>query len=330
MEEPQDQEQNISNGGTPPEKKAPKSTSRREFMKNLGLFGAGIATGAAALYTGKIFENKKEASGQSHILLTQDNKLVEVDSLEMKYLEKSPEDQMLARGREGIPGRRWVLVVDLARCRNARRCIAACQEAHQLRPEQYHMNTLQMQDSPKTAPYNMPKHCQHCDNPPCVSVCPVDATYKRPDGIVLIDNERCIGCRFCIAACPYSARIFNWFEPRDADKYKDQTYNVELNVPQRKGTVSKCLFSADHIREGKLPYCVSACPNSVYYFGDENEDAVTNGTTHETVRLSELLRDNGAFQLMPELGTKPRVYYLPPKNRLFPFEPATDKQPDKV
>jgi len=99
---------------------------------------------------------------------------------------------------------------------------------------------------------------------------------------------------------------------------------VELNVPQKLGTISKCLFSADRCRDGKLPYCVSACPNGVYYFGDENEDAVTNGTTRETVRLSKLLRDNGAYQLMPELGTKPRVYYLPPKNRLFPFEPSTD------
>jgi len=303
-----------------------QGTSRRKFMKNLGLLGAGAVTGAAALYSGHLFEEKKEKSGESKVLLTQDNKLVEVDSLEMKYIQKAPEEKLQERGREGIPGKRWVMVVDLARCRNARRCVAACQSAHQLRPDQYHMNTLQLQDSPDTAPYNMPRNCQHCDNPPCVSVCPVDATYKRQDGIVLIDNERCIGCRFCIAACPYSARIFNWVEPRDADKYKDQPYNVELNVPQKKGTVSKCLFSADRLREEKLPYCVEACPNGVYYFGDENEDAVTNGTTKETVQLSALLRDNGGYQLMPELGTKPRIYYLPPKNRVFPFEPAKDEQ----
>jgi Fe-S-cluster-containing dehydrogenase component len=332
MEEHSNGEQNTGkrNNADHQEPEKTKPSSRREFMKNLGLLGAGAVTGAAALYSGHIFEAKKEKSGQSKILLTQDNKLVEVDSLEIKYLEKSPEDKLQSNGREGIPGRRWVLVTDLSKCRNARKCISACQAAHQLRPEQFHMNTLQMQDSPKTAPYNMPKHCQHCDNPPCVAVCPVDATYKRQDGIVLIDNERCIGCRFCVAACPYSARIFNWFDPRDAEKYKDQPYNVELNVPQKRGTVSKCLFSADHLREGKLPYCVSACPNGVYYFGDENEDAVTNGTTKETVSLSKLLRDNGAYQLMPELGTKPRVYYLPPKNRLFPFEMPKDVQPEKI
>ena len=136
-----------------------QGTSRRKFMKNLGLLGAGAVTGAAALYSGHLFEEKKEKSGESKVLLTQDNKLVEVDSLEMKYIQKAPEEKLQERGREGIPGKRWVMVVDLARCRNARRCVAACQSAHQLRPDQYHMNTLQLQDSPDTAPYNMPRNC---------------------------------------------------------------------------------------------------------------------------------------------------------------------------
>ncbi len=322
------EENNTSH--SPHEGENQKGSSRRDFLKNLGLAGVGVATGAAALYSGHIFEAKKEISGDQKILLTQDGKLVHVDSLEIKAMEKTGEDLLQAEGREGIPGRRWVMVTDLSKCRNARKCITACQDAHQLRPEQYHMNTLQMQDTPGTAPYNMPKNCQHCDNPPCVSVCPVDATYKRQDGIVLIDNVRCIGCRFCMAACPYSARIFNWIEPRDAASHQGQEYDVELNVPQKLGTISKCLFSADRLREGKLPYCVEACPNGVYYFGDENEDAVTNGTTKETVRLSKLLRDNAGYQLMPELGTKPRVYYLPPKNRLFPFEQASEATPEKA
>jgi Fe-S-cluster-containing dehydrogenase component len=123
-----------------------------------------------------------------------------------------------------------------------------------------------------------------------------------------------------MAACPYSARMFHWQEPLVNDADKDKVYNIELNVPQKKGTISKCLFSADRLRENLLPYCVSACPNGVFYFGDENENAVTNGTTKETVRLSELLEKNGAYRLMAELGTRPRVYYLPPKNRLFEYK----------
>ncbi|MBE0678546.1 MAG: 4Fe-4S dicluster domain-containing protein [Bacteroidales bacterium] len=252
-------------------------------------------------------------------VLTEDNRLVEIPVEQMRDFK--PDLKMLqTRGREGISGRRWVMVIDLSKCRNARKCVEACQSAHHLRPYEYHINTLVMQESVNTPAYFMPKPCQHCDNPPCVSVCPVDATFKRQDGIVLIDNERCIGCRFCMAACPYSARMFHWQEPIRAEAEEEKEYDVELNVPQKKGTISKCLFSADRLREGLLPYCVSACPNGVFYFGDENEDAVTNGTTKVTVRLSELLETNGAYRLMPELGTKPRVYYLPPKNRLFEFE----------
>jgi len=297
----------------------PKKSSRRDFLRNMGLVTSGSVLGGAALMAGLNFEHNKSMSSRIKALTTE-HELIEIDD-EGKILEPVRELKGLQlAGREGIKGKRWVMVIDLARCRNARQCIKACQAAHDLKPDQYHINTLQMQDNEHTAPYNMPKPCQHCDNPPCVAVCPVDATFKRPDGIVLIDNERCIGCRFCVAACPYSARVFHWTEPNHKPGEENKVYNVELNVPQKKGTITKCLFSADRLRVGKLPYCVSSCPNGVYYFGDENEDSVTNGTTKETVRLSELLRDNAGYNLMEELGTKPRVYYLPPKNRVFPFQ----------
>jgi Fe-S-cluster-containing dehydrogenase component len=299
------------------------SNSRRTFFKRFGLIGAAAATGGAAIYTGFEYEVSKPNHDFVKVL-TADNKLVEVPRDQIKNLTMDLTRKQ-QQGRDGLAGRRWVMVIDLAKCRNARKCITACQGAHHLRPYEYHINTLVMQESENTAPYYMPKPCQHCDNPPCVAVCPVDATFKRQDGIVLIDNERCIGCRFCVAACPYSARMFHWEEPLVVEADKGATYDIELNIPQKKGTISKCLFSADRLREGKLPYCVSSCPNGVYYFGDENQDAVTNGTTKETFRLSQLLKDNGGYHLMPELGTKPRVYYLPPKNRLFEFNGEGDK-----
>lgn len=302
--------------------------SRRSFFKNLGLIGATAAAGGAAIYSGYNYEETKPGHEMVKVL-TSDNRLIEVPRDQIKDVTVD-RDKLQKLGREGLKGHRFVMVIDLAKCRNARKCIQACQGAHHLRPYEYHINTLVMQESEHTAPYYMPKPCQHCDNPPCVAVCPVDATFKRQDGIVLIDNERCIGCRFCIAACPYSARLFHWEEPVMAEADKGKTYNIELNVPQRKGTISKCLFSSDRLREGKLPYCVSACPNGVYYFGDENQDAVTNGTTKETYRLSELLRVNAGYQLMPELGTKPRVYYLPPKNRLFEFKDSREQKPETI
>jgi len=299
-------------------------SSRRDFLKKVGLVGAASVAGAAAVYSGFRYENSK-SSGDTIKVLTDDNRLVEIPRDQIK--DYKPDLKVLqTRGRAGIKGKKWVMVIDLSRCRNARKCVNACQGAHHLRPYEYHINTLVMQESVNTPSYFMPKPCQHCDNPPCVSVCPVDATFKRQDGIVLIDNERCIGCRFCMAACPYSARMFHWQEPLVSESNKGKEYNIELNVPQKKGTISKCLFSADRLREDILPYCVSSCPNGVFYFGDENENAVTNGTTKETVNFKDLLEKNGAFRLMAELGTKPRVYYLPPKNRLFEFKKGEQKE----
>jgi Fe-S-cluster-containing dehydrogenase component len=299
-------------------------SSRRDFLKKVGIVGAASVAGAAAVYSGFRYE-KSKSPGDTIKVLTEDNRLVEIPRDQVK--DYKPDLMVLqTRGREGLSGKKWVMVIDLSRCRNARKCVNACQSAHHLRPYEYHINTLVMQESVNTPTYYMPKPCQHCDNPPCVSVCPVDATFKRQDGIVLIDNERCIGCRFCMAACPYSARMFHWQEPLASEKDKGLVYNIEQNVPQKKGTISKCLFSADRLREGVLPYCVSACPNGVFYFGDENENAVTNGTTKETVNFRELLEKNGAYRLMSELGTKPRVFYLPPKNRLFNFEKGVETE----
>ncbi len=300
----------------------PNDKSRRDFLQNIGMAGVGTLLGGAAVWAGFNYDKKKTAKQRVKVL-TAENKLVEIEKDAIIDIVKTPAQEftyLQQRGRDGIAGRRWVMVIDLSKCRNARKCMSACQEAHHLRPEQHHINVLKMQETPNTQPFYMPKPCMHCDNPPCTAVCPVDATFKRQDGIVLIDNERCIGCRFCVAACPYSARVFHWQEPLFAEQDKDLIYDVEQNVPQRRGTITKCLFSADKLREGNMPSCVSACPNGVYYFGDENEDVVTNGTTKESVRFRKLLADNGGYTLMPELGTKPRVYYLPPKGKEYPFQ----------
>ncbi len=301
-----------------------EKASRRDFLRSGLVLGAGAVAGSGLIAA---CSGNTEEIGETVKVMTTDGQLVEVDSNKLTPATEVADanyGELLTirqkRGREGLVGHHWVMVIDLSRCKNARKCMEACQGAHELRPEQHHINVLQMQDSEDTAPYYMPKPCYHCDNPPCTKVCPVNATFKRKDGIVLIDNLRCIGCRFCIAGCPYSARVFNWFEPDLSEEEKERVYDVELNVPQKRGTISKCLFSADRLRKGQLPYCVSACPNGVYYFGDKLEDSVTNGTTGETVSFSELLRENAGYTQHEELGTKPQVYYLPPKNRRFPYQ----------
>jgi molybdopterin-containing oxidoreductase family iron-sulfur binding subunit len=142
-----------------------------------------------------------------------------------------------------------------------------------------------------------------------VNVCPVAATYHDEDGVVLIDHRRCIGCRLCIAACPYQRRFFNWGTPELPPEAAFAVYSPLYPVPAVKGTVIKCMFCAHLLPHGQLPFCVAACPNKVLYMGDLNEDIASNG--QEVVKLSKFLDDNDAFRYKEELGTKPRVWYLP-------------------
>jgi molybdopterin-containing oxidoreductase family iron-sulfur binding subunit len=246
--------------------------------------------------------------------------------MDKAFLKPVPDLPVLSNSEErrGIAGKKFVMVIDLSRCKNVGACKKACNHAHQLNPGQNWIKVLGMQEADHTAPYWQPTTCMHCDNPPCVKVCPVDATFKRQDGIVLIDSDRCIGCRFCMAACPYSTRVFNWQEPVLDEEVAEKPYSCETSMPQKIGTVSKCDFCPDMARKGELPHCVSACPNGVFFFGDMNEDSVTNGA--ETFRFSELIKDKSGYRLMEDLGTKPRVYYLPPVNRNFPYESGLETE----
>lgn len=295
------------------EKQEDSNAGRRNFLK-LGLLTAGLTIAGGGLQ--KVLSDGNEETGEKVKVLTADGNLVEVDSSQIKphhHCGLGPKES-----RQGIPGKKYVMVVDLSRCKNALKCTKACQKEHMLPYEDKYLKVYKMQDATETAPYWMPKPCLHCDKPPCVKVCPVDATYKRSDGLVLIDNERCIGCRFCMAACPYSTRTFNWDEPAQPADVASMTYSPETGMPRKKGTVEKCDFCPDMLRKGKLPHCVTACPNGVYYFGDANEDTVCNGD--ETVRFRQLLKDKAGYRYLEALGTEPSLYYLPAANRLFPFK----------
>ncbi|MBL7733258.1 MAG: 4Fe-4S dicluster domain-containing protein [Chitinophagaceae bacterium] len=288
--------------------------SRRDFLKTAAIATAATATCGSLVCS---CSSNKSTVEKKVKLLSPDGEIVEIDSAYLNYQEHMAIVSKL-EARQGIAGKKFVMVVDLARCKNARKCITACQKWH-YRPEETEWLTVKLlKDSEEGAPYWFPKQCFHCDNPPCVKVCPVDATFKRQDGLVLIDNERCIGCKFCMAACPYSTRVFNWDEPELPFDIKNLTYSAETGIPAKVGTVEKCDFCPDRAREGLLPPCVEACPNGVFYFGDENEDTVSNG--EETISFKQLIKDRAGYRFMEELGTKPRVYYLPPKDRQFPVE----------
>jgi Fe-S-cluster-containing dehydrogenase component len=300
------------------------NSSRRNFLKKVGV-GVGAVSLAGVAGT-TVFAGKKAKSGEKKKLLSPEGKLVEVDKDDIK-----PAEEIVAElkevARTGLLNRKFAMVIDLARCKNARKCVDACQEGHLLPKDHEWMKLYLLQDDINTAKYWFPRPCFHCDKPMCVSVCPVGATYKRPDGIVLIDNQRCIGCKFCMTGCPFSARVFNWKDP-EVKVPEGHVYDPETNIPAVEGTVGKCVFCADKLRKGELPRCVSACPMGVIYFGDILEDSVTNG--NETERFSKIMLDRAGYRYREELGTLPSVYYLPPNQRMFPVESGLEDSDESI
>ena len=207
---------------------------------------------------------------------------------------------------------RWGMVVDVAKCArqpNCTKCIAACNQAHNVPsiPDPRREVRWIWKDSFEHAfriedeyaelqPGPLMLLCNHCDNPPCVRVCPTQATWKREDGIVAMDWHRCIGCRYCMAACPYGSRSFNWMDPRP------YIHSPNLGFPTRtKGVVEKCTFCTERLSAGQPPACVEACPEKALVFGNLADPASP---------IRELLRTRRTLQRKPELGTRPQIFYI--------------------
>ena len=144
----------------------------------------------------------------------------------------------------------------------------------------------------------MPIACQHCENPACLKVCPVGATYKDDMGRVEINYERCIGCRYCMAACPYNARVFNWEQPK-----RDPDFNYgHKDVPVRaKGVAEKCTLCKERTDQGLKPMCVKVCPARARVFGDLDDP---------NSEISKLIRAKKAVRLLEEKGTRPQLFYI--------------------
>jgi molybdopterin-containing oxidoreductase family iron-sulfur binding subunit len=211
--------------------------------------------------------------------------------------------------------KRWAMVVDMSKFKTEedyKRCIDACHRVHNVPDFE---NTKDEIKWIWTAPYKNVFHeqgheyesdiknkpfvvlCNHCDNPPCVRVCPTKATFKRQDGIVAMDYHRCIGCRFCMAACPYGSRSFNWRNPQPFIKEKNIEYPTRT-----KGVVEKCNFCEERLAEGLPPACVEACKNiNALVFGDLNDP---------DSEVRKILSSRYTIRRKPELGTQPSVYYI--------------------
>lgn len=212
-------------------------------------------------------------------------------------------------------GRRLAMVIDVRKClekEGCDLCIQACHRSHNVPAmddprhevkwiwkqrfkeafisEQSEFANSTFQEKPLVV------LCNHCDRPPCVRVCPTKATWKREDGIVMMDWHRCIGCRYCMAACPYGSRSFNWVDPRPHIK------SLNPEFPTRtKGVVEKCTFCPERLASGRLPACVEACTPKALAFGDLEDPGS---------QVREWLRSRFAVRRKAELGTSPEVYYI--------------------
>jgi len=218
------------------------------------------------------------------------------------------------------PGVQFAYALDLSRCVGCRRCVKACvNENNQGRdPAIEWIRVLEMdkdkgidfehanpyyeaEQVPRPGHFYMPVACHHCRDAPCVKSCPTGATWSDKDGIVVIDYDWCIGCRCCIAACPYGARRFNWTEPKvPAEEVNPQMHYLG-NRPRPKGVVEKCTFCVHRVRAGRYPACVEVCPVGARKFGNLNDP---NG------EIRYVLENKRVFVLKNELSTRPRFYYF--------------------
>ena len=205
----------------------------------------------------------------------------------------------------------WAMVIDQDKCIGCGYCELARQASNDVAPDMSWIKNYEVSENGKES-RNITVSCMHCENAPCVSVCPVGASYYRDDGIVMMDYDRCIGCRYCQVACPYGAREFNWYS-FDGDNPAVPTWG-EPDVERReRGVVEKCSFCYQRIDRGlaagkipgidksATPACVNACPTGARLFGDLNDP--------ESL-VSKALANAPSYRLREELGTNPRVYYL--------------------
>ncbi len=275
-----------------------RNEERRNFLK-LMLAGVAVATGIPRTSAGS---EAPPAEKPLPALPDGDSPLLRMQR-ELQRALKKPIEQ-----------RRWVMVIDLRKCIGCSACTVGCIAENHLPPGVVYRPVLEEEigEYPHVTRRFTPRPCMQCDNPPCVPVCPAKATYKRPDGIVEINYEQCIGCRYCITACPYSARTFDFGENYSDGTPERQPYETSpapeygkkwdrKNGGSPVGNVRKCQFCTHRLNAGMLPACVTTCVGVATYFGDAND--------HESL-VAELTAKPNVMRLKEEMGTNPKVYYL--------------------
>lgn len=289
--------------------------TRREAVI-MGLF----ALAAAATTTGcAVDQLALDEFVQKHFKdLSGDELKAVIARMEKNYKEQYGADVKVS-ATPALPNTLYGYALDISRCIGCRKCVYGCvEENNQSRDPQTHWITVLEMDKEKgvdlqdanayydheTVPapgkFYMPVACQQCENPPCTKVCPVHATWREPDGIVVIDYDWCIGCRCCIAACPYGARHFNWSTPTIP---KDEVFtNTEYlgNRPRPRGVVEKCHWCLHRVRKGLYPKCVEVCPVGARKFGN---------LLDPDSEIRYIIENKRVYILKEELNTQPKFFY---------------------
>ena len=291
--------------------------ARRSFLRGLGL--GSVAAAAKPAWGGESFGDALADFFQKHY---QRMTPEEIDETLARIERKAEQRYGVAIDCQNTPPQPGVVfgyAINIGRCKGYRDCVHACVKENNLgRDSQVqYIRVLQMDQGdsnlehsehyydpaevPVEGKYYMPVQCMQCDDPPCVKACPVEATWMEPDGIVVVDYDWCIGCRYCMTACPYWARHFNWTEPEiPADEVNpDQSYLSNRIRPQ--GVMEKCTFCLHRTRVGRLPACLEACPTGSRVFGnvlDPESD------------IRWVLDNKRIFVLKEDVGTLPRFFYF--------------------
>lgn len=306
--------------------KEPKSTPPREHKVTRRSFLKGAALGSAALALPAKNADASiwDAFFQKHFREMDKKELEKViKRLEQEYGKKYGVDIDIFANKP-LPGVLFGYGLDLSRCIGCRRCVYACvDENNQSRDPQIQwitvlrfkkgdkwVNDLINADKyynpakvPEEGYFYMPTQCQQCENPPCVKVCPTQATWKEDDGIVVVDYNWCIGCRYCMAACPYGARHFNWGEPGIPKEDINLEAHYLGNRPRYRGIVEKCTFCIQRTRNtpGRYPACVEICPVGARKFGN---------LLDPKSEIRYCIENKRIFRLKEDLNTQPKFFYF--------------------
>ena len=300
------------------ESRLTENGTRRTFLKQVAAT-AGAAAAASATGCGSTAPTTEEFFRQHYKKLTPEDKKRIFDTIERETFARTGVSTRI-NDPPPIDGVEFAYALNLSVCNGSRRCVEACARENNLPddPEIRYIRVMEMEAGsldfeeadpnygadekvPKKDKFYMPVQCNQCDNPPCVRACPVEATWKEPDGIVVIDYNWCIGCRFCVVACPYFARRFNFVAPTVAPDRITKEQGYLSNRPRFKGVVEKCTFCLHRTRKGRMPACLEACPTGARKFGNLNDP---------NSEIRKIIETKRVFVLKEDLATLPRFYYF--------------------